>query len=477
MECACLPLSGVEKCLQGGRLLDWLKPYRRLPAMEETTPVARWSLDYPASERSPWLTDAGRVVQGWVLLRPEMSALREQVCIVAEWQKAFELCHPLEIERPDVVAKVLKEPPKAHPQRQCGFRFTVPRGLMHFRLWLTLGGERWLLRDVHITDQPPGSAAPKVLEGCEGWLFLDNDTNGSVDQFTGRMRLTADGLRGWQEYLAGARQLAECQSISWTLLVAPAKESVMGARYHPGRQGKVGPMSQITGLPEAGAVLHPVGVLQALGDDAFIPTDTHWTHRGAMAASVALAERLGLDAERCRSVLAKDRYKPREMGGDLGNKLSPRQVSQVEVLASFNYGRYKIYDNGLPNFGRLIVIEYPEAVSDGVCLIFGSSSSYSMFNYLCRFFRRIIFVHSAGNLDRVLMSSVRPDFLVAQTNARFVVQVPVLEQALDGQIRDKVARLSEDERELVKSRRLPAVPDVLDTLGLAPWEASFSSAW
>ena len=224
-------------------------------------------------------------------------------------------------------------------------------------------------------------------------------------------------------------------------------------------------------------MVYPVEALQALGDGAFIPTDTHWTHHGAMEAAVALATHLGLSSSHCRKALAKDRYKLREMGGDLGNKLTPRRTSRVEVLTSFNYARYKTYDNGLPNFGRLLVIEYPKAVSDGVCLIFGSSSSYSMFNYLCRFFRRIVFVHSAGSLDQELIASVRPDFLVAQTNARFVVQVPVLDQVLDGQIRDKVARLSKEERELVASRRLPAAPDVLEALGVAPWERIFSNAW
>lgn len=470
--------DGQQKATPSTGLVSWLK--RRLKGDDETAapaPWQHWALDYPSSEREPWLTPSGRVVQGWVLLHPALSAAGEKLRIVAEWNKAFELCHPLEIERPDVVEQVLQVSAEGHPQRQCGFRFTVPRGLMHFRLWLVLDDKRWLLHEVRIAEEAPGPEAPKVLPGRQGWLFLDNDTNGSVDQFTGRMRLTSTGLSGWREYLAGARGLGEQHGVPWVLLISPAKESVMGARYHPRQAGAGGPMAQLMALPEASDMVYPVEALQALGDGAFIPTDTHWTHHGAMEAAVALATHLGLSSSHCRKALAKDRYKLREMGGDLGNKLTPRRTSRVEVLTSFNYARYKTYDNGLPNFGRLLVIEYPKAVSDGVCLIFGSSSSYSMFNYLCRFFRRIVFVHSAGSLDQELIASVRPDFLVAQTNARFVVQVPVLDQVLDGQIRDKVARLSKEERELVASRRLPAAPDVLEALGVAPWERIFSNAW
>lgn len=439
--------------------------------------MARWALDYPVPEREPWLVDGGRVVQGWVLLKPEAASARAQVRIVAEWQPSFELSHPLDIARPDVIAQLLEEPQEGHPQQRCGFRFTVPPGLTSFRLWLALGEERWLLREVRILAEPPSSGVPKVLEGRGGWLFLDNDTNGSVDQFTGRMRLTVAGLDGWRAYLSGALALAQQRATPWALLVAPSKESVMGERYHPRQPGAEGPMMQILALSEAKSVVHPVKALKALGDDAFIPTDTHWTHQGAREASLALAKRLGLSRARCRKALAKDRYKPREMGGDLGNKMSPRRTSQVEVLASFNYGRHKVYDNGLPNFGRLLVIEYPDAVHDGVCLIFGSSSSYSMFNYLCRFFRRLVFVHSAGNIDPALIASVQPDFLVAQTNARFVVQVPALNQALVELIHDKVARLNDEERSQVEGRRLSAPDETLEALGVGTWEVAFSSAW
>lgn len=471
--------QGVAQGMSLGKRLQrelglWLAGRRS--AEERVPPLLRWALDYPSAEREPRLNAAGRVVQGWVLLQPALAEAQARVRIVAEWQPSFELCHPLALERPDVVAKVLEAPAAQHPQRRCGFRFSVPPKLAHFRLWLVLDDERWLLEDVRVDPLDAPEEGLKVLEGREGWLFLDNDTNGSVDQFTGRMRLTAEGLARWRAYLAGGQRLAERHGIPWALLVAPSKESVMGRRYHPGQAGEEGPMSQVAALPEARAVVHPVGPLQALDDEAFIPTDTHWTHQGAREAALALAEHLGLKVSRCRKVLAKDRYKRREMGGDLGNKLTPKRTCEVEVLTSFQHGRYKTYDNGLPNFGRLLVTEYDKAVSKGTCLIFGSSSSYSMLNYLCRFFRRVVLVHSAGNLDPALVASVKPDFLVAQTNARFVVQVPSLAQPLDELIRDKLARLGKDAAADLEQRRQAASIDYLDEIGVLPWEQTLADA-
>jgi len=466
------PESNAERPT-GHELTRWLK--RRVKEWASTTsdsaqaPIERWSLDYPSEHRESRFLPSGRVVQGWLLLPESLAEMQSQARIIAQWLPTYELCNPLDIDRPDVIKNVLSVSPEQHPQRQCGFRFTVPPKLGNFRLWLALEDQRWLLQDVNIdTQDVTDSASLKVLEGKQGWLFLDNDTNGSVDQFTGRMRLTPEGVEGWRQYLSQLVVTAESQP--WALLVAPSKESVMGALYHPFREGASGPMHQVLALEAAKELVYPVSELKALGDGAFIPTDTHWTHKGALSASLALAERLGLDKASCEAVFAKDRYKVRAMGGDLGNKLTPKQVSEVEVLSSFTHTRHKTYDNGLPNFGRLLVMEYPDALNAGTCLLFGSSSSYSMFNYLSRMFRRVVFAHSAGNVDPALVAAVSPDYLAAQTNARFVVQVPTVAFSLDEMIHSKVSQLDKKAFEGVLERRIIASDEYLQAVGVRQWD-------
>lgn len=438
---------------------------------EPDAPPFRWALDYPSEQRAPWYLPSGRVVQGWVLLPAELAPSASRARVVARWLPEHELCHPLEIARPDVIEAVLGESPDAHPQRRCGFRFTVPPRLAHFHLELVLDERRWPLQEVRCQPPEADDAGPlKVVEGHEGWLFLDNDTNASVDQYRGRVRLTDGGLAGWQGYLRGLAGLAAENEIPWSMLVAPAKETVMGPRYHPEAQGACQPVDQLLALPESPGIVHPVSALERLGDDAFIRTDTHWTQRGAMTATVELAASLGLGREAVVQVFAEDRYVSRAMGGDLGNKLTPRQTCDVEMLRSFSFVRYRVYDNGLPNFGRLLVIAYPEALVEGTCLVFGSSSTNSMFHFLCRLFRRVIFIHSAGNLDREVVAATRPDYLVVQTNARFLVQVPALEQSLARMIGDKVARLDDDELARVEERTIAAEASDLESWGLARWQ-------
>ncbi|XQU07689.1 hypothetical protein P4544_13875 [Halomonas sp. LY9] len=461
---------------------NWLKrclPPRPADALEGA-PVKAWSLDYPSAEREACFVAAGRVVQGWVLFddaafadSAERDAVLSSTRVAVGWDAIYELSHPLEVARPDVIEKVLKVEPSQHAQRHCGFRFSIPHRVKRFKLWLVIDDQRWLLKDIAIEEEgnTPLPSVLKVLEGREGWLFLDNDTNGSVDQYAGRLLLTEEGVGAWQHYLQEVERQAHVHQACYAVLVAPSKESVMGPRYHPYTEGDGGPISQLLGLPGEFPFVYPVPELSAMGDDAFIQTDTHWTQQGAMAASKALAEKLELDSKSVVQLFASDHYRKRVLTGDLGNKFEPPRQCEVPILTSFSYTKCRYYDNGLPNFGRLLVLVNDDALVKETCLIFGSSSSYSMFHYLCRLFHRVVFVHSAGSLDQALISAVKPAYLVIQTNARFVVQVPSLEQSVEKMIIDKRARLSDEELEMVAKRQIcpPADDVLLAELNLTPW--------
>ncbi|WP_155826416.1 hypothetical protein [Vreelandella zhanjiangensis] len=435
----------------------------------------RWHLDFPSLERPPWLNQNGWVVQGWVLLPDSLIECHDDVKVIARWSPIYELCHPLSLDRPDVIETVLEEDPAVHPQLCCGFRFTVPRHLATCTLELSVNGERISLPEANmpeLTDSGDVEQPPlKVLEGKAGWLFLDNDTNGSVDQYRGRLLLTDKGVEGWRSYLSAFHALAERHAARHALLVAPSKESVMGPRYHPYEEGISGPIHQLLSVPEASNFVYPVEALKALGDDAFIQTDTHWASKGAMVAGKALLHKLELDDADVERVFANDDYQSRTIPGDLGSKFSPARACQTSVMCSFNYNKHRHFDNGLPNFGRLILINYQEALIPSTCLVFGSSSSYFLLSYLSRLFTHVVFAHTAGNLDPELVAAVKPQYLVVQTNARFVVQVPKANQALKDLIEEKRTRLTIEEREAADKRKVLAAKDdeTIAALGLSAW--------
>ena len=154
-----------------------------------------------------------------------------------------------------------------------------------------------------------------------------------------------------------------------------------------------------------------------------------------------VAKKLGLDCTPIENLFKNDVYVERVMAGDLGSKIYPTQRHAEDFLTTFNYNRVVVYDNNLPNFGRAFILDYPDALNEQTLLVFGSSSVYSMFNYLARIFRTVVFFHTAGNIDKELVEQIAPDYLLAQSNARFVVKAPSFDIKISDYVSDKRRRL------------------------------------
>ncbi|WP_166840810.1 alginate O-acetyltransferase AlgX-related protein [Rheinheimera pleomorphica] len=388
---------------------------------QQQGPVKRWWLDFPVADSPATLvelTETGLLFQGWVLLeRPFAVQLYVK-------QGALRCCFALDKPRPDVVQVILKQDATNHPQRQCGFRFTLPMQAADFELGVLHDGIEYPLCIGHI------SGPFKVLQGKDGWLFLDNDTNKSVEQFTGKLLLDNAAKQGWQQFMQALVQQSAAQGCKHVLLLAPAKEAVY-AQFHPYQKARLTPVDQVLALaPPALTLCYPQQTLSTSPRRSFRLTDTHWSPYGAMLASIDVAKAFGLDAEAITALFARDNYRDVLAGGDLGNKMFPPQRATEQLLKSFSYRKYVTEDNGLANFGRTMVLHYDAALIDAHLVIFGASSSYSMLDYLCRIFSRITLMHTAGNVDPTVLNTLAADYLLCQTNARYVVRAPVADYNL-----------------------------------------------
>ncbi|MFC0266580.1 glycosyltransferase family 2 protein [Kushneria aurantia] len=413
----------------------------------EETPLRGMVIDSPGAAQPARMEGGETLVTGWLFLREAYAELSTAVRLVVRWSPEFELKHALGVRRDDVLAHYGHDDRDSHPQRCCGFRFHLPLEVTSCELELELGQQRWPLQRLVIErregDAPPASA--KVYQGQEDWLFLRADANLSGAQHRGQLLLTHTGIEQWRDYFSALSALAALHGVSHRVLVVPSKEAVLESAYGVPRAALTA-VDQVLQQQPAGAVLYPVEELKALGEHAFYRTDTHWTHRGAMQATVALAESLGLERSAVEALFARDRYRAVSHQGDLGGKLEPPRSRRVDVLHSFSNAQLKVYDNGVPNFGRLAIFDNDAAPVDGVLLLCGASSSAGMFNYLARLFSRVIFVHTAGNLDPSLLAAFTPDYLVMQTTARFAIRPPTTAFSLEQTLCDKIDRL--DDREI-----------------------------
>lgn len=394
--------------------------------------IFKWCLDFPKPEQYftvAELTATGLLLQGWLLSRKAQPVAlefiqRQEVCSVA-----------LEIVRPDVISAMLKADAENHPQRRCGFKVVLPLRQSKFSCYAVAGKVREKLFDAEVCNNQ------KVILGKNNWLFLDNDTNKSVEQHQGRLLLTTEVLTQWQHYFESLQALSTATNTPYAMLIAPTKEAVYG-EFYPYPRAAITPVEQLLNkTANFFTVVYPRFLLQTEDPYSFLRTDTHWSTHGAKLGAQAALTALGINAEQLQAFFEKDTYRRTYKVGDLGIKCFPPVGTDEWAPASFSLHSALVFDNALPNFGRVMLFEKHDAMLKARCLIFGSSSSYSMLNYLYRVFKEVIFVHSAGNVDASWVEKLQPDYLICQTNERFVVKAPQVGYSVKQVIVEKLEQL------------------------------------
>lgn len=401
--------------------------------------VIRWCLDFPADgepANAKMLSEQGMLFQGWCITS------EVPVTLYLKQNESLQLV-PLEKRRLDVVKYFAKKASKLNVPERCGFRFEFIPQCDQFELGLYDDGK--------LSPMLVGKIAGpfNIIQGKEGWLYLDNDTNKSVDQYKGEYLLSDDRLNKWARYLEAMQKVSEQYGIAVTTLIAPSKEMIY-PQFYPHQKGAITPIEQLIQLdPDKKILAYPDKLLKNCSQPSFRKVDTHWTHYGAMLATRATCARLGLSKQQIQKAFASDKYHNRTAYGDLGNKVYPRIAARELSLKTFNYLKHVVYDNGIQNFGRVIVINNKNALLNKHLLILGSSSSYTMFFYISRLYQTVTFIHTAGNICLNLIEQLRPDFLLTQTNARFVVRPPEVDYDFGNILQQKWQELSQDKQKAV----------------------------
>lgn len=420
----------------------------------------QWWLDEPCNGQGVYpdqLQSDGLQLNGWLVVHSARWWQLATKGILLIKTAAEEIMVPLSVARPDVVQRMLKSG-DGQDQLQCGFSIQVPLTSDSFSLCYRQGVKDLLLGVVTIRSEH------QVLKGKQGWLFLDNDTNGSVEQFLGRKLLSSYELFLWQRYAEDLSALAQQHHFKPALLLVPSKERVY-SHFYPLKAGKQNPVDQVFNrCKSACPVVYPEQQLRNFSQPTYLKTDTHWSALGAKLGARLTAEALGFDSQQLTTLFANDQYRFYQKPGDLGSKIYPPVCADEWMLANYNFNKFVRYDNKLPNFGRVMLIEDDSALHAGTCLLFSSSSAYSMLGYLARIFKRLVLVHTAGNVDSSLLALIKPDFVITQTNARFVVKAPVTEYSVLDVIKDKLAEMPATQRDaLVAAAKKKATTNTVAT--------------
>jgi hypothetical protein len=263
--------------------------------------------------------------------------------------------------------------------------------------------------------------ARKVLQGRDGFLFLQNDTNGVLDQIQGRRRLTESELDAWEGFLIELDALAVARGAEAFYLVAPNKECVFADRLPDGIA-----VSELRPVRQLQALFHRLGLratrfiypLAALARQAAHPAyprgDSHWSDYGAMQALAELESLRGFGADTPPDEAFRTEYR----NADLLSKLGGVCVEPQPVLRR-SFPARLVGDNGVVNTGRRRDWRSDAPREAGRLLMSHDSFGEWLIPALASRFAATTTLWSAS-VERKLVEEVAPTVLLFERAERFL---------------------------------------------------------
>lgn len=177
-------------------------------------------------------------------------------------------------------------------------------------------------------EQAPALPGPCLIEGCDGWAFLCNDANGSLDQLLGDLVFTDADVDLYRDILVRRHEALAERGIPYLFAVAPSKETIhsealpqtISPRLRPQLTRQLGAALEGSGLRMVD--LHdPLRRAALAGEEVYYRRDCHWNWSGGLLAARTLLEearRAGLTDARLEE--ERLRWMPSSYRGDLVGK-------------------------------------------------------------------------------------------------------------------------------------------------------------
>lgn len=332
------------------------------------------------------------------------------------------------ISRPDVALVHADAVPT------CGFEFYIEAG-KDIKIGAILAQETvWL---ACISFDKLG-----VLQGYDSYLFLDNDSNKSLSQYTGDTLIDDENLKTWENYFLKIEEQRDQLGFSPVFLIAPGKEFIFPDKY-PAIRKNISTLDQFICRFPKPYILNPIDRLHTDRNSTYSKIDTHWTDFGGRVVAELVCQKLNQ-----AYIEPGNAYSYEKTYGDLGSKVQP---NQYEYIAHYNASAVialRVFDNAITNRGRIHVYHNASSLSSKSCIVFGDSFSNTLVPQLVNSFRRVVHVFSGADIDWNLVEHERPDYLISEMTTRFFIKAPSASFSVLSEISRKYSTYNED-----KSRR------------------------
>ncbi len=281
-----------------------------------------------------------------------------------------------------------------------------------------------------------------VLQGRDGWLYWVG-RKGEVPALYADTPRSRRLLARWARLIEARAARAEGLGTRYLQGIVPEKLAVHDDGVPEPLPGLADPpCARLARRVEArrpGSSVDLLGPLRAARGEGpvYLRTDTHWNHRGYLAAYRALCA--ALDAPPAAHALAGSRA-PHRFTFDLGAKLTPPVAEEHEAydfprtsrrteanaLVTLRESGRALRTSGL-FVGSRVVLENPSAPDPRRLVVFGDSYTFDqgprLTALLAETFREVHAVWSA-DIDWAYVERVKPDILLHEIAERFLRRVP-----------------------------------------------------
>jgi len=270
----------------------------------------------------------------------------------------------------------------------------------------------------------------KVLPGKKGWLFLNNDSNHSLEYITGKRELPQLIIDKWENLTISRKERANRLGCSFASMIVPEKSTVY-KEFLPDEVSlsdstpmQIFKIHNILGEYIIPSFAPPLNFTQGFEEEyLYYKGDSHWNYFGAYYAFLDVIENLGLEQSVVKN-LANYKIHPSYMSGDLKSKVAGVNIERVKHVSSKNTSIKLTEVNQKKTSGRVEAYRNDEAHEGKRIIVFHTSSIDWMKPFFLDYFRNIKFVWSKG-VDWVVVEEYKSDIVFYQTNERFLITSPV----------------------------------------------------
>jgi hypothetical protein len=259
-----------------------------------------------------------------------------------------------------------------------------------------------------------------VVIGRDCFLFLYNGGHNVHDYHTGARRPSPESVSAVWANIERRRIYCFNNGIEYRHIIFPNKQMVLTDYYPTDLTSVTDQFLFEQDVREDILDMHPL--LEKLGHDAWLKTDTHLNDKGLILSAISIAESLlNADLQHHTSSLLKKSF-VRERRGDLVIMLGAdgANLCEEEVLYHPFWIQHQ-FTNSLPggNNGLIDILINNNAVNDARLLIYGDSFGRGCISCLSHFFSHVMFCRTPFLHDEIA-DLYRPNYIITQTIERYL---------------------------------------------------------